>query len=105
MKKIEFEQVFNSTIEQCTNTLIDREKQYSSNKDRLHNFNSAARLNDVTSEQALWGMVSKQIIALKDSIKRPDPQNVSSEKWDEFTKDIINYMILLRAILTEKGYL
>lgn len=105
MKKLEFEKVFNSTIESCTATLIDREKSYSSNKDRLHNFNSAAKMNDETSEQALWGMVSKQIIALKDALKKQDIQNVESDKWDEWTKDIINYMILLRAILTEKGYL
>jgi hypothetical protein len=50
-------------------------------------------------------MVSKQIIALKDALKKQDIQNVESDKWDEWTKDIINYMILLRAILTEKGYL
>lgn len=105
MKKREFEKVFNSTIESCTDTLISRESNYSSNKDRLHNFVSAARLNDQTAEQALWGMVSKHIIALKDGLKRPDIQNVDSSNWDEWTKDIINYMILLRAILTEKGYM
>jgi hypothetical protein len=105
MKKAEFERVFTSTIESCTLTLINREQSYSSGKDRLHNFGSAAKLNESTSELALWGMVSKHIIALKDALKRQDIQNIPSTNWDEWTKDIINYMILLRAILTEKGYL
>lgn len=80
-------------------TLNDKGKIYSTDEDRLGNFKSTGRMNGCTSANALWGMVSKHIIAVKDQTKKKE---VPTQGWmDEYLGDIVNYMILLEAIWIE----
>ena len=57
-------------------------------------------MNQTTPQSALWSMVSKHIIAVRDMILSG---KVPSEKWiEEYLGDIHNYMFLLEAIWREK---
>jgi hypothetical protein len=107
---------FNKIIELRCKTikqvLSQKAKEYASPAgDRLIQFKNVARMNHNTPEQALWGMVSKHISALNDFIHIPvnnvnadsDYKEVSFEQWHEKIGDIINYMILLEALLGERG--
>ncbi len=80
--------------------LQSKGKEYISGGDRLDNFRRAADLLCVTSKQALLGFVAKHIVALYDFAQRPD-DDVSYGQWEEKIGDIINYMILLDALITE----
>lgn len=66
---------------------------------RFHNFEVAARLNDQTPEQALWGFATKHIISLRDMIQSDDPTEYDAALWDEKIGDSINYLLLLSAML------
>ncbi|MCP4127754.1 MAG: hypothetical protein GY753_11905 [Gammaproteobacteria bacterium] len=74
--------------------------EYAHGGDRLHNFKVAAAVNDVPPEQALWGMATKHLVSVMDLVAgrlvaRP-------EMVDEKIGDMINYLILLEAILKEE---
>lgn len=80
-------------------TLNAKGKIYSTENDRLGNFKSTGRMNDCTPADALWGMVSKHITAVKDQVKSG---KIPTQEWmDEYLGDIQNYMILLEAIWGE----
>lgn len=70
--------------------------------DRLSNFYDAAEFNKTSPHDALWGMVTKHLIAVRDFIHGLDPDNLDvdhPEQWFEKLGDIRNYMMLLSAIL------
>jgi len=71
--------------------------------DRLSNFKKAAQLMNCTPEKALFGFVAKHIVALSDFVNDLDSGvNQTPEKWVEKIGDIINYMILLEALVIER---
>lgn len=97
---------FNKHLEQLqaleTDVLVSKAKDYA-HGDRLSNFYSAGAFNDVDATTALWGMVTKHIIALKDFIAKYEDAEEYDEippaQWFEKLGDIRNYMYLLSAIL------
>lgn len=98
----EFKQVVDRQLGVCMNTLVKREERYSDYNDRLHNFKQAAYLNVALPEQSLWGMVSKQIVALSDEVRRAEcREDINELRSMEYITDIINYMLLLRALISE----
>ena len=94
---------FLETIEerhrQCLSTLEFKSSIYASDNDRLSNFKDVAAMNNVSSQEALWGMVSKHIVAVKNQTKSG---HIPTKKWiKEYLGDIINYMYLLEATWKE----
>jgi len=84
-------------------TLSIKGAEYCTGNDRLKNFKDAASMNGITPEWALWGMVSKHIIALKDFILDLDKDIVRSESQVlEKVGDIRCYMVLLEALFAER---
>lgn len=99
-----FLELVDETIEEIRNTLITKGNEYSQNTDRLRNFKDAAELLETIPEYALFGFVTKHIIALKDFLLQLSlGGKISEDQWKEKTGDIIAYMILLRALLRERG--
>lgn len=102
MEYKDFERVARRRIEATHDTLIEKAKQYARD-DRLSNFKRAGEMNRTTAEKALWGMVTKHIIATIDYIDDIDKGvNQPLEQWDEKIGDIIVYMILLEALVNER---
>lgn len=99
MYNSEFEFVFDKRVAGCRNVLVEKAKEYASDKDRLHNFQAAAGLNSQSREEALWGMLTKHIVSLADMVKNPD--NHARAQWDEKIGDALNYLFLLDAIREE----
>jgi len=84
----------------CLLTLNRKSTIYSSQDDRLSNFKDVASMNQITPQNALWSMVSKHIIAVRDMILSG---SIPTEQWiEEYLGDIHNYMFLLEAIWREK---
>lgn len=83
--------------------LENRKASYSRGDDRLHNFKKAANLEGVSPEQALAGMMSKQIVALYDYIHDLERGvMIPRELWAEKITDSINYLYLLKGLLEER---
>ena len=79
---------FNKIVEDCINSintvLMSKSKEYSTDVDKLHNFNEAAKLLDCTNVYALVGMMNKHIVSVYDMVKR-------FEKTGQLpTKDLLN---------------
>lgn len=82
--------------------LVNKAKEYAPGKDRLSNFKKAAALQGISSEQALFGMLTKHLVSLAEMAC--DPNNTPSPRamWEEKLTDAINYLHLLEAVVAEK---
>lgn len=95
----DFESIIKARHEQCLITLESKGKIYAPRDDRLSNFKDVGAMNQVTPQEALWGMVSKHIIATKDMVQS---RETPSDKWiAEYLGDRHNYLYLLEAIWVE----
>lgn len=93
-----FNIILKKRLSSIESVLAFKAKEYAT-QDRLHNFKVAARINNTTPAKALWGMALKHLVSITDIIERPidfDPEII-----DEKIGDMINYLILLEAILKE----
>ena len=96
----QFKKVLKERLKKIEETLSKKEKEYALKDRRYHNFDIAARMNGLTAEAALWGMVSKQIVSVMDMIY--DPKTITEELVNEKIGDVINYMILLEGIMKRR---
>jgi hypothetical protein len=99
----EFNEIAEARIAHCKKTLLEKGEEYSREGDRLHNFKSAAVMDDETPEQALWGMAKKHVISVRDMVKDVERGLIPSEKMlNEKITDWINYGLLLEGLLVER---
>ncbi len=94
----EFEDILEERLFQIRRTLSAKAAEYATD-DRLHNFKVAARVNNTTPARALWGMFTKHLVSVIDMVEgRIEP---TDKLVDEKVGDMINYLILLEAVLKE----
>ena len=93
-----FYDLCNDVVDRCKLVLLNKNKEYAT-EDVLHNFKVAARLEGITPEQALAGMMAKHTVSIYDMIK--SAEYYDSAVWDEKIGDSINYLILLRSVVEE----
>ncbi len=95
---------FNTIVERrltiIRRTLIHKAKEYASDENRFHNFDVAARMDGITPEQALLGMMRKHEVSVRDLIN--DPNSATNELINEKIGDNINYLILLEGLLRQR---
>jgi len=100
MKTEKFDVIIQERLKKIEQILVNKAKEYSQAGDRLHNFKVAGRIQGITPKEALWGMAVKHMVNVEDFIKgRLAP---TKEMVDEKIGDLINYLILLEAVLTEE---
>lgn len=100
MNSEQFSQVFDHQMKMCSEVLFNKATEYATDDDRMHNFNTAAKLTGETPVQALAGFMVKHTISIYDMVAE-DPNSFSEGTWDEKITDHINYLILLQALLLE----
>jgi hypothetical protein len=105
MEHKEFSQLVHERQAVCIDVLSHKDKEYSSDADRLHNFKAAGRMSGCSPEMALWGMFAKHLVSVKDEIDKMDgnPQYAPPSTWaDEKIGDCINYLHLLEGLIAER---
>jgi len=107
MNNEEFERVVDDQIRQCKNTLANKATIYAADDpDRLCQFKKIATLSGCTQLEAVRGCMAKHTTLLYDLIQLTESLSPPSIKqWEETLKDQINYIYLLRAVLTEEKVL
>ena len=106
MNHPEFASIVENRLADCQRTLIKKNEEYSSETNRLHNFVEAAGMTSGTPEQALWGMVAKHLVSVKDIVTATACGEVPCrEKITEKLGDVINYMLLLEGLLEDRRLL
>ena len=73
---------------------------YSTEKDALHNFTVAAKLQDCSPAQALGGFLAKHFVSVYDLINSTKVSE-SFAVWDEKITDSIVYLSILHAMVRE----
>lgn len=96
MKHDRFAELIKELDGDSAETLINKNKMYSSEDDALHNFNDGAEIFGGTAADACWGYLTKHLVALRDMVKRNDFSN--REDFKEKCQDSINYIRILWAI-------
>jgi hypothetical protein len=105
MKQEQFENVLRRRIDQSMDVLAAKNKEYSSDLDRLHNFKVAAQISvhDQSPEQALVGMWRKHLVSILDIVEGvSNGKTYTREYLDEKIGDTVNYTFLLEALLVER---
>lgn len=98
MKNSDFNAVVQDQLGRCEDTLIKKAKEYASDEDRLHNFIQAAHLQGITPRQALAGMMAKHTVSVYDMAM--STETFTPEQWDEKIGDHLNYLLILRAMVS-----
>ena len=87
----------------CQDILAAKSAEYSRSGDKLHNFKRAAALLDCSPEKALVGMMSKHIVSVLDIVDDIEAGGLPDEALvSEKIGDLVNYSILLEALITER---
>jgi hypothetical protein len=88
----------------CTRLMHSKGKEYSPNEDRLENFYESGREDNISPEEALWGMLRKHLTSLGMMCRALTvrPKNVPQAVWEEKLTDAHNYLFLLEALLKER---
>lgn len=101
MKDKQFNEIITHQIKLCEDMLVKKNEEYSSDKDRLHQFKMAAELGNTTPANALAGMMIKHTISVYDMCYGTEKESYSKAKWEEKITDHINYLLLLKAVVFE----
>ncbi len=100
MKNDEFEKLLLRRLEKIKSVLSKKASEYSHDDDRLYNFHIAAAMDDTDPAKALYGMMLKHLVSMRDLIHGNLPN--TREMVDEKIGDVINYCILLEAVFQEE---
>jgi hypothetical protein len=93
-------------IRKIQELFFKKQKEYAPGSDKMHNFRTAARMLNTSMEDALRGMLMKHIVSVNDMIEKTqsNPEyKPEHELVSEKIGDIINYYILLEAMLYERS--
>ena len=101
MNAEKFKEILGNRLNLIDEILDAKGKEYSSETDRLHNFKIAARINHCSPVQALWGMATKHLVSIVDMVEQKNQVNFNHDTVDEKVGDLINYLILLEALMKE----
>lgn len=100
MNSVKFDKVVEGCIDKIKSVLQKKSQEYSSDDDKLHNFNKAKDLMRCkTKEFALLGMLNKHLVSVIDMIEKYEKTGKLPNSYllDEKIGDSINYFILLKA--------
>jgi hypothetical protein len=104
MTREEFSRRVEKRIDLVRQTLLTKHKEYAKDDNVFRNFDEAAGGLSLhsTSAEVLWSYMTKHLVSIKDIVAEGKPAKpaVVSEKIG----DVINYLILLEAMLTEHDY-
>jgi hypothetical protein len=99
--KGQFYHMIESRFKKTRAVLAMKNAEYADGQDdKLYNFKRAAGITGESVEKALGGMMLKHEVSIWDIIEKKRP--FTPEMIDEKFGDMINYLILLEAIITEK---
>lgn len=105
MKSTEFTEILERRLKLIEKTLGKKAEEYVQGDDRLYNFKRAAEIARETPAKSLWGMGKKHLVSVIDLVENSDMAIEDLDSYhaliDEKIGDMINYLILLEAILKD----
>ena len=98
-----FDKVIDSTLNQITNTLLVKGKEYRRNGNPFHNFEEGARKENKTREEVLHGFALKHEISISD-MRNDLSKGIMPkvEQVNEKFNDLIIYLLIEKASILDK---
>jgi hypothetical protein len=97
-----FDILMSDTFEQCKNTLSRKAGEYARGS-RLNNFHKAGQILGQSPEKALLGFMCKHEVSIRDIVDDLDKGVMpTDELLDEKIGDVLNYYVLLKALIVER---
>lgn len=106
MNNEHFNFVIESTLAECRNLMVRKGVEYSGPVDRLGNFKRGAELTGVSPYQVCFIYLSKHYDAVANYVRecaRLGAPPTLSEPIEGRLDDLINYCLLLKALITESN--
>lgn len=103
MNQQDFKKLVDQTVQDTAAILISKGEEYAGSADRLANFKRGATLTGVTSLQCCFIYMSKHYDSLSTYVKK-DAQGfkqILSEPIEGRLDDLINYCMLMKALINE----
>lgn len=100
MNSQEFNRIVDEQFVMCARLLGLKDKEYSTEDDRLHNFKIAAALKGESPLQAAAGMMVKHTVSIFDMLM--SDVDYPDYVWQEKITDHINYLLLVKALVQEE---
>lgn len=105
MTLIDFSKFLTEIQNKVTAILDAKSADYSDTKDKLYNFKLQARIDGTTPVEALRGNLRKHLASVIQGLDEIQKGKVRPKEWFwEKTIDLINYYILLLALLEDEYY-
>jgi len=103
MQNIIFNEIMEKRIKLIRKVLQEKQQEYASCDDKLYNFKRQSAILNVIPEKALLGNMTKHLASILDIVDKID-KNVlpSNEMLEEKIGDLVNYLILLEAMIKER---
>lgn len=98
-----FNDCIDNRLNECKELLTVKSVEYRRNNNPYHNFNVGAKFTGESSEKVLYGFLLKHLISLQDIVndvnegKLPSKEIIAAK-----VSDIINYMLILEALIEER---
>lgn len=98
-----FNESVSNQLEFCKSLLVTKGREYAPDAeiDRLASFKAAGALQDMSSKEALCGMLAKHVVSVFEMCRTGEQYPL--EKWTEKITDIINYMLILKAMVEDEA--
>ena len=101
---MEFKEIIESRIEKIRAVLSEKKGEYSDFSSSYHNFDEAAKLFNISPEEALVGLWIKHMTPVFDMVNKMSLENFAPPDalFDEKIGDAINYLILLEGMIKRR---
>ena len=98
-----FNECIDNRLEKCKELLLVKGVEYRRDNNPYHNFNVGSKFTGESSEKVLYGFLLKHLISLQDIINDINVGKLPSKEIIEAkVSDIINYMLILEALIEER---
>jgi hypothetical protein len=106
MTSEEFNKILEQRITKMRYSLITKRGEYANANNVFHNFHRATNILGGSREAALMGMAVKHFVSILDIVDNIDAAlPASDEVVSEKIGDMINYLVILEAMLYENNTL
>ena len=103
MNMTEYTERIDNQINKCRDLLVSKNAEYNKeNVNPFHNFEVGAALTGKPARQILGGYMLKHTVSIYNMIFSDDDYN--KKKWEEKITDHINYLLILKALITRDKY-
>ena len=100
MTREEYNKSIEAQLKRVKETLIKKNKEYSTDSSPLHNFHQSAKILRVSPKESAFAFMVKHLTSITDMLQ--SDIDYPMELWREKLGDAKNYMILIECLVEEE---